>query len=45
MLRLTKQGDNFIGLELDLAPERYLHLDLKEDQVTARIIDYPVVKN
>ena len=43
-LRLLKQGDNFIGLELDLAPERYLHLDLKEDQATARIIDYPVVK-
>jgi len=43
-LRLLKQEDRFIGLELDLDAERYLHLDLKEGQATARIINYPVEK-
>ncbi|MDD8020514.1 MAG: peptidoglycan DD-metalloendopeptidase family protein [Acidobacteriota bacterium] len=43
-LRLLKQGGHFTGLQLDLDPERYLDINLKDGQADARIINYPVEK-
>ncbi|HUM78772.1 MAG TPA: peptidoglycan DD-metalloendopeptidase family protein [Candidatus Saccharicenans sp.] len=43
-LRLLKQENQLIGLQLDLDAERYLEINLRQDQVKARIINYPVEK-
>ena len=43
-LRLLKQENQLIGLQLDLDAERYLDINLRPEQVTARIVNYPVQK-
>ncbi|HUM34754.1 MAG TPA: hypothetical protein PKX32_05725, partial [Candidatus Saccharicenans sp.] len=43
-LRLLKQENQLIGLQLDLDAERYLDINLRPEQVIAKIVNYPVQK-